>query len=333
MSQSTRRSRHRQAGVGQVVSSVPPSLARLLDHAPGDPSRRARARLAMLEWHAAHGHRVSLTARHFGWSRPTVVSLARPPRWPGREPRGSVESSAALPPAHLDPRAALRGAGAATALSPLGQGQARGPAATRGHRALGLDDRAHPRPAAARRRPRRAPPAGCDQAGAPPGPTPRGAQAEGLQGGATRRHRAGRHRRGAPARLGPAAQAVHRAGRHQPLGHARAGPQRHCPPRGHHPRRAGRAPALRAAGGPGRRWLRVHGRVRDRLCRSGHRPLRPATAQSPSSTAMSSGPTAPTPPSPGRSPTPSPSSSHCVTPCSSGRRATTPSGPTRPWAT
>lgn len=78
MSQSTRRSRHRQAGVGQVVSSIPASLARLLDHAPGDPSRRARARLAMLEWHAAHGHHVSLTARHFGWSRPTVYRwLAR----------------------------------------------------------------------------------------------------------------------------------------------------------------------------------------------------------------------------------------------------------------
>jgi putative transposase len=78
MSQSTRRSRHRQAGVSQVVSSAPPSLARLLVHAPGDPSRQARARLAMLEWHAAHGHHVSLTARHFGWSRPTVYRwLAR----------------------------------------------------------------------------------------------------------------------------------------------------------------------------------------------------------------------------------------------------------------
>ena len=72
MSQSTRRSRYRQAGVSQLVSSAPPQLARLLAHAPGDPSRRARARLAMLEWHAAHGHDVSLTARHFGWSRPTV---------------------------------------------------------------------------------------------------------------------------------------------------------------------------------------------------------------------------------------------------------------------
>ena len=78
MSQSTRRSRHRQAGVGQVVHTVPPRLARLLQHVPADPSRRARARLAMLEWHAAHGHHVSLTARHFGWSRPTVYRwLAR----------------------------------------------------------------------------------------------------------------------------------------------------------------------------------------------------------------------------------------------------------------
>ena len=78
MSQSTRRSRHRQAGVHQLVSAAPPRLARLLAHAPSDPSQRAKARLAMLEWHADHGHHVSLTARHFGWSRPTVYRwLAR----------------------------------------------------------------------------------------------------------------------------------------------------------------------------------------------------------------------------------------------------------------
>jgi transposase InsO family protein len=31
----------------------------------------------MLEWHAAHGHNVSRTARHFGWSRPTVYRWLR----------------------------------------------------------------------------------------------------------------------------------------------------------------------------------------------------------------------------------------------------------------
>jgi len=78
MSQSTRRSRHRQAGVSGVVHAASPQLGRLLDHAPGDPGPRARARLTMLEWHAVHGHDVSLTARHFGWSRPTVYRwLAR----------------------------------------------------------------------------------------------------------------------------------------------------------------------------------------------------------------------------------------------------------------
>lgn len=41
-------------------------------------SRLARARLAMIEWHRDHGADVSLTARHFGFSRPTVYRwLAR----------------------------------------------------------------------------------------------------------------------------------------------------------------------------------------------------------------------------------------------------------------
>lgn len=35
-------------------------------------SRRARQRFAMVDWHRAHGSNVSLTARHFGYSRPTV---------------------------------------------------------------------------------------------------------------------------------------------------------------------------------------------------------------------------------------------------------------------
>jgi transposase InsO family protein len=47
------------------------------DAAP-DLSRRAGARLAMLDWHERHGRNVSRTARHFGYSRPTVY------RWLGR---------------------------------------------------------------------------------------------------------------------------------------------------------------------------------------------------------------------------------------------------------
>jgi transposase InsO family protein len=77
MSKSTRRSRHRQAGVSQLVAASHGGLWRLAAHPPADPSRQARARLAMLEWHAAHGHNVSLTARHFGFSRPTVYRWLR----------------------------------------------------------------------------------------------------------------------------------------------------------------------------------------------------------------------------------------------------------------
>jgi putative transposase len=77
MSKSTRRSRHRQAGGSQLVAVGHDGLWHLAAHPPADPSRRARLRLAMLEWHAAHGHSVSLTARHFGYSRPTVYRWLR----------------------------------------------------------------------------------------------------------------------------------------------------------------------------------------------------------------------------------------------------------------
>ena len=42
-----------------------------------DLSRDARRRLAMLDWHRAHGTNVSRTARHFGYSRPTVYRWLR----------------------------------------------------------------------------------------------------------------------------------------------------------------------------------------------------------------------------------------------------------------
>ncbi len=43
-----------------------------------DLSREARGRLAMIDWHHANGGNVSRTARHFGYSRPTVYRwLAR----------------------------------------------------------------------------------------------------------------------------------------------------------------------------------------------------------------------------------------------------------------
>ena len=72
------RGRHRQIGGGSVVSAGHGGLWRLARRPPADLSRDARRRLAMLEWHATHGRNVSLTARHFGVSRPTVY------RWLGR---------------------------------------------------------------------------------------------------------------------------------------------------------------------------------------------------------------------------------------------------------
>ena len=51
-----------------------------------DLSRRAAARLDMLDWHERHGRNVSRTARHFGYSRPTVY------RWLGRYDRFRLET-------------------------------------------------------------------------------------------------------------------------------------------------------------------------------------------------------------------------------------------------
>lgn len=49
-------------------------------------SPRAKARLALVDWHRAHGANVSRTARHFGYSRPTVY------RWLARFERLRLES-------------------------------------------------------------------------------------------------------------------------------------------------------------------------------------------------------------------------------------------------
>ena len=56
--------------------------------APPAPSlsREARQRLAMLDWHELHGRSVARTARHFGFSRPTVY------RWLARYDRLRLES-------------------------------------------------------------------------------------------------------------------------------------------------------------------------------------------------------------------------------------------------
>lgn len=51
-----------------------------------DLSRDARRRLALLDWHRTHGANVSRTARHFGYSRPTVY------RWLRRFERDRLET-------------------------------------------------------------------------------------------------------------------------------------------------------------------------------------------------------------------------------------------------
>jgi putative transposase len=79
MGKSTRRRcRHRHAAGSGVAVAGHGGLWRLARRPPADLSRDARRRLAMLDWHRAHGGNVSLTARHFGVSRPTVYRwLAR----------------------------------------------------------------------------------------------------------------------------------------------------------------------------------------------------------------------------------------------------------------
>lgn len=68
------------------IAVAPGPFQRLWHRPPVSVSRTARARLAMLDWHRAHGANVSLTARHFGVSRPTVY------RWLGRFDRFHPES-------------------------------------------------------------------------------------------------------------------------------------------------------------------------------------------------------------------------------------------------
>lgn len=77
-----RRGNHRRS-----VKPVPHAFLRLGRHqlAP-DLSRDARRRLAMLDWHRAHGGNVSRTARHFGYARPTVY------RWLERYDRFRLET-------------------------------------------------------------------------------------------------------------------------------------------------------------------------------------------------------------------------------------------------
>jgi putative transposase len=69
-----------------LLVPFPYAFERVGRRPPVELSRAARARLALLDWHRAHGANVSRTARHFGYSRPTVY------RWLGRYDRLRLET-------------------------------------------------------------------------------------------------------------------------------------------------------------------------------------------------------------------------------------------------
>ena len=85
MAKSTRQRAHPQGTNARNRVIERPALAVAREAAP-DLSREARRRLAMLDWHRAHGANVSLTARHFGVCRPTVY------RWLARFERFHLET-------------------------------------------------------------------------------------------------------------------------------------------------------------------------------------------------------------------------------------------------
>lgn len=70
-----------------VLVAAPASFQRLGRRPPApDLSRIARVRLEMLDWHREHGENVARTARHFGYSRPTLY------RWLLRFDRNRLET-------------------------------------------------------------------------------------------------------------------------------------------------------------------------------------------------------------------------------------------------
>ena len=81
-SRAWRRSAQR-GGAGSAIRSI--SRARPVPSVPA-LSREAKARLDMLDWHDRHGRCVARTARHFGFSRPTLY------RWLARYDRHRLES-------------------------------------------------------------------------------------------------------------------------------------------------------------------------------------------------------------------------------------------------
>jgi len=86
MAKSSRRRRRPQGTNARRNLIVAPVLVRVARTPTPELSRTAQVRLAMIDWHRAHGENVSRTARHFGFSRPTVY------RWLRRFERYRLES-------------------------------------------------------------------------------------------------------------------------------------------------------------------------------------------------------------------------------------------------
>jgi putative transposase len=85
MAKCTRQRAHPQGTNARNRIVVRPAHGVVREAAP-DLSRDARRRLAMVDWHRAHGANVSLTARHFGIGRSTVY------RWLDRFDRLHLET-------------------------------------------------------------------------------------------------------------------------------------------------------------------------------------------------------------------------------------------------
>ena len=86
MRKSTRHRRRPQGTNARRHLLLAPGPMPVVPRLPPDLSRVARVRLEMLDWHRAHGENVARTARHFGYSRPTMY------RWLGRFDRSRLES-------------------------------------------------------------------------------------------------------------------------------------------------------------------------------------------------------------------------------------------------
>ena len=261
------------------TTMAPGSFQSVWQHPPApDLSRDARRRLVMLDWHRAHGENVSRTARHFGYSRPTVY------RWLRRFERDRLETledrplgAASTTASDLDARPAAGGQGRPRAVPALGQGQAGRPASAAGGVAVDLDGRPDPWPAASLGRAARAAASSDERPPATLASTVCHPQAGRLDGRATGRPGRARHARH-PAPVHARLEAVHRPRRRQSLGHRRTRSASDRRRRDRRARSAGRADALPGPGHQHRQRLRVHGRVRDRLPGAGHPPVRPAAA-------------------------------------------------------